>query len=164
MTVNVTQPRWPGRPRSRRGTGSRCCASAARSSPAALATGLDALRFAGLDPVTYPSAHDPGTMRRYLAGDDAMRAGDLRSALTDPGIAGILFARGGYGRAAHPGGDGLGRPGRGRRRRFWRATPTSPRVLEAVAVRLGWASRVRADGRHPGRARRITRSAPCSAR
>jgi muramoyltetrapeptide carboxypeptidase len=60
-------------------------------------TGLDALRFAGLDPVTYPSAHDPGTMRPYLAGDDAMRAGDLRSALTDPGIAGILFARGGSG-------------------------------------------------------------------
>ena len=63
----------------------------------ALNAGLDALRFAGLDPVTYPSAHDPGTMRRYLAGDDAMRAGDLRSALTDPGIAGILFARGGSG-------------------------------------------------------------------
>jgi muramoyltetrapeptide carboxypeptidase len=36
-------------------------------------------------------------MRPYLAGDDAMRAGDLRAALTDPGIAGILFARGGYG-------------------------------------------------------------------
>src|SRR5262249_52996797 len=65
--------------------------------PGALAAGLDALRFAGLDPVTYPSAHDPGTMRRYLAGDDTMRAGDLRSALTEPGIAGILFARGGSG-------------------------------------------------------------------
>ena len=65
--------------------------------PEALNAGLDALRFAGLDPVTYPSAHDPGTMRPYLAGDDAMRAGDLRSALTEPGIAGILFARGGYG-------------------------------------------------------------------
>jgi muramoyltetrapeptide carboxypeptidase LdcA involved in peptidoglycan recycling len=63
--------------------------------PGALAAGLDALRFAGLDPVTYPSAHDPGTMRPYLAGDDAMRAGDLRAALTDPGIAGIVFARGG---------------------------------------------------------------------
>ena len=30
--------------------------------PEALNAGLDALRFAGLDPVTYPSAHDPGTM------------------------------------------------------------------------------------------------------
>ena len=48
--------------------------------PEALNAGLDALRFAGLDPVTYPSAHDPGTMRPYLAGDDAMRAGDLRAA------------------------------------------------------------------------------------
>jgi LD-carboxypeptidase N-terminal domain len=36
-------------------------------------------------------------VRRYLAGDDAMRAGDLRAALTDPAIAGILFARGGSG-------------------------------------------------------------------
>ena len=57
--------------------------------PAALAAGLDALRFAGLDPVTYPSARDQGTLRPYLAGDDAMRAGDLRAALTDPAIAGI---------------------------------------------------------------------------
>jgi muramoyltetrapeptide carboxypeptidase len=65
--------------------------------PGPLTAGLDALRFAGLDPVTYPSAHDPGTMRPYLAGDDAMRARDLRSALTEPGIAGILFARGGSG-------------------------------------------------------------------
>ena len=75
----------------------RCSASAARSTPKRSHAGLDALRFAGLDPVTYPSAHDPGTMRRYLAGDDAMRAGDLRCALTEPGIAGILFARGGSG-------------------------------------------------------------------
>ena len=116
--------------------------------PDALAVGLDALRFAGLDPVSYPSAHDPGTMRRYLAGDDAMRAGDLRSALTDPGIAGILFARGGSGAQRTLEAmdwDGL--------------VPTSPKspktgippkvlagysdvtaVLEAVAVRLGWAS------------------------
>src|SRR5580698_11172198 len=65
--------------------------------PAALAVGLDALRFAGLEPVTYPSARDPGTMRPYLAGDDAMRAEDLRAALTDPGIAGVVFARGGSG-------------------------------------------------------------------
>ncbi len=65
--------------------------------PEPLATGLDALRFAGLEPVTYPPARDPGTMRPYLAGDDAMRAEDLRAALTDPGIAGILFVRGGYG-------------------------------------------------------------------
>ncbi len=65
--------------------------------PAALAIGLDALRFAGLEPVVYPSAHDQGSMRPYLAGDDAMRVADLHAALTDPGIAGIIFATGGSG-------------------------------------------------------------------
>ena len=119
--------------------------------PGALAAGLDALRFAGLDPVTYPSAHDPGTLRPYLAGDDAMRAGDLRSALTDPGIAGILFARGGSGAQRTLEAmdwDGLTPKSP--------KTPQSPKaglppkvlagysdvtaVLEAVAVRLGWAS------------------------
>ena len=108
--------------------------------PEALNAGLDALRFAGLDPVTYPSAHDPGTMRPYLAGDDAMRAGDLRAVLTDPGIAGILFARGGSGAQRTLEAmdwDGLD-------------TRLKPKVLvgysditavlEAVAVRLGWAS------------------------
>jgi muramoyltetrapeptide carboxypeptidase len=65
--------------------------------PAALAVGLDAIRFAGLEPVLYPSAHDQGSMRPYLAGDDAMRVADLRAALTDPSIAGIIFATGGSG-------------------------------------------------------------------
>ena len=119
--------------------------------PGALAAGLDALRFAGLDPVSYPSAHDPGTMRPYLAGDDAMRAGDLRSALTDPGIAGILFARGGSGAQRTLEAmdwDGLALKAL--------KTPKSQKagmppkvlagysdvtaVLEAVAVKLGWAS------------------------
>ena len=70
------------------------------SSPAnqeALPAGLDALRFAGLEPVVYPSAHDQGSFRHYLAGDDGQRAADLCAALSDPGIAGILFACGGYG-------------------------------------------------------------------
>ena len=65
--------------------------------PAHLEPGLDVLRFAGLDPVVYPSALDPGSMRPYLAGDDKMRAGDLRTALLDPSIAGITFAKGGSG-------------------------------------------------------------------
>ena len=107
--------------------------------PEPLAAGLDALRFAGLDPVPYPSLTDPGTVRPYLAGDDDMRAGDLRAALTDPGLAGILFARGGYGAQRTLEAmdwDGLG------------AAPLKvlagysdvTAVLEAVAVRLGWAS------------------------
>jgi muramoyltetrapeptide carboxypeptidase len=113
--------------------------------PGALAAGLDALRFAGLEPVTYPSAHDSGTMRRYLAGDDAMRAGDLRSALTDPGIAGILFARGGSGAqrtleamdwdGLAPGGPETGMPPK-----VLAGFSDVTALLEAVAVRLGWAS------------------------
>src|SRR6185312_14671460 len=107
--------------------------------PEALNAGLDALRFAGLDPVTYPSAHDPGTMRPYLAGDDAMRAGDLRSALTEPGIAGILFARGGFGAQRTLEAmdwDGLA----GMPPKVLAGYSDVTAVLEAVAVRLGWAS------------------------
>ena len=113
--------------------------------PEALNAGLDALRFAGLDPVTYPSAHDPGTMRRYLAGDDAMRAGDLRSALTEPGIAGILFARGGSGAQRTLEAmdwDGLAPKGPESRMvpKVLAGFSDVTAVLEAVAVRLGWAS------------------------
>jgi muramoyltetrapeptide carboxypeptidase len=110
--------------------------------PDALAAGLDALRFAGLNPVAYPSAHDPGTMRRYLAGDDAMRAGDLRSALTAPGIAGILFARGGSGAQRTLEAmcwDGLG-PETGMPPKVLAGYSDVTAILEAVAVRLGWAS------------------------
>ena len=110
--------------------------------PEPLAAGLDALRFAGLDPVTYPSLTDPGTMRPYLAGDDAMRAGDLRAALTDPGIAGILFARGGYGAQRTLEAmdwDGLS-PEAGLPPKVLAGYSDVTAVLEAVAVRLGWAS------------------------
>jgi muramoyltetrapeptide carboxypeptidase len=110
--------------------------------PGALAAGLDALRFAGLDPVTYPSAHDPGTVRRYLAGDDAMRAADLRTALTDRGIAGILFARGGSGAQRTLEAmdwDGLN-PEAGMPPKVLAGYSDVTAVLEAVAVRLGWAS------------------------
>ncbi len=104
-----------------------------------LAVGLDALRFAGLDPVVYPSARDQGTMRRYLAGDDAMRVADLRSALLDPGIAGVIFATGGSGAQRTLAGVD------------WPELAQLPpkilagysdvtAVLEAVARKLGWAS------------------------
>ena len=107
--------------------------------PAALAAGLDALRFAGLDPVTYPSARDQGTLRPYLAGDDAMRAGDLRSALTDPAVAGILFARGGSGaQRTLEAMDWTGLAGMAPKVLAGYSDVTA--VLEAVAARLGWAS------------------------
>ncbi|MDQ2958956.1 MAG: LD-carboxypeptidase [Actinomycetota bacterium] len=112
------------------------------SSPARqdrLPAGLDALRFAGLEPVLYDSALDPGSMREYLAGDDALRAGDLTRALTDPSIAGIVFACGGSGAQ------------RTLAALDWPALRELPpkvlagysdvtAVLEAVAVKLGWAS------------------------
>jgi muramoyltetrapeptide carboxypeptidase len=108
------------------------------SSPERLQVGLDALRFAGLEPLVYDSARDPGSMRSYLAGDDALRAADLRRALLDPGIAGIIFATGGSGAQ------------RTLAAMDWTGIQGPPKVLagysdvtavlEAVARRLGWAS------------------------
>ena len=112
------------------------------SSPAdqgAMPAGLDALRFAGLEPVVYPSALDTGSLRPYLAGDDELRVGDLTAALLDPDIAGIVFACGGSGAQ------------RTMAAMDWSVLQgVAPKVLagysdvtavlEAVAVKLGWAS------------------------
>jgi muramoyltetrapeptide carboxypeptidase len=106
---------------------------------AGLAVGLDALRFAGLEPVVYPSATDAGSMRPYLAGDDRLRAGDLRGALTDPSIAGVIFATGGYGAQRTlaaldwNGLDAL-------RPKVLAGYSDVTAILEAFAARLGWAS------------------------
>lgn len=112
------------------------------SSPAdqaELAVGLDALRFAGLEPVVFDSATDSGSMRTYLAGDDKLRAGDLRGALTDPSIAGVIFATGGYGAQRTLGAldwDGLDRL----RPKVLAGYSDVTAILEAFAARLGWAS------------------------
>jgi len=45
-------------------------------------------------PVLDPHLHDA---ERYLAGPDAVRAGSLRRALTDPGVSAVFCARGGSG-------------------------------------------------------------------
>jgi muramoyltetrapeptide carboxypeptidase len=103
-----------------------------------LRIGLEALRFAGLVPEVYASAQDGGSMRHYLAGDDMLRAGDLRAALTDPSIAGILFARGGYGAQRTLEAmtwDGLA----GLPPKVLAGYSDVTAILEAVAVRLGWA-------------------------
>ncbi len=112
------------------------------SSPAnqaELAVGLDALRFAGLEPVIYPSATDDGSVRSYLAGDDKLRAGDLHAALTDPAIAGIIFASGGYGAqrtlAALDWDSLAGLPPK-----LLAGYSDVTAILEAFAARLGWAS------------------------
>ena len=107
--------------------------------PEKLPVGLDTLRFAGLEPVLYPSAREQGTMRRYLAGDDRMRTADLRAALTDPGIAGIVFAMGGYGAQRTLEAmdwDGLA----GLAPKVLAGYSDVTAVLEAAAAKLGWAS------------------------
>ena len=114
------------------------CASSPVTNLDALHAGLDTLRFAGLEPVLYPSATEPGTFRDYLAGDDELRAADLTKALGDPAIRGIIFAKGGYGAQ------------RTLELVEWDSLRGKPKVLagfsdvtailEAAAVRLGWAS------------------------
>lgn len=64
--------------------------------PARLEAGMALISSWGLQPV--PAAH-LGARFRYTAGTAAERALDLRSALTDPEIDAIWFARGGYGTA-----------------------------------------------------------------
>jgi muramoyltetrapeptide carboxypeptidase len=104
--------------------------------PEQLAAGLSCLRSAGLEPVVYPSARASGSFRPYLAGSDAMRAGDLRAALTDESVAGIMFARGGYGAQRvleHLAWDDIERP------KVLAGFSDVTAILEAVAVKLGWA-------------------------
>ncbi len=107
--------------------------------PTLLPDGLDALRFAGLEPVVYKSALDEGSLRGYLAGDDELRAGDLRAALLDDSIAGILFGCGGSGsqrtlEALDWSGLDAVEP------KVLVGFSDVTAVLEAVAARLGWAS------------------------
>jgi muramoyltetrapeptide carboxypeptidase len=105
----------------------------------ALPAGLDTLRFAGLEPVVYQSARDAGSFRHYLAGDDAQRAGDLCAALSDPGIAGILFACGGYGAQRTIEAIDWGSL-TGLQPKVLAGYSDVTAILEAVAVKLGWSS------------------------
>jgi muramoyltetrapeptide carboxypeptidase len=112
------------------------------SSPAnldRLAVGLETLGFAGLRPVLSTTAQERGTVHHYLAGPDVLRATELRDALLDESIAGVLFAGGGYGAQ------------RTLEAMDWGGLEHLPpkvlvgysdvtAILEAVGVRLGWAS------------------------
>lgn len=112
------------------------------SSPANLERideGIDVLRFCGLQPVELPSARARGTRQPFLAGDDAERAEDLRSALLDDSVAGVMTVGGGYGSQ------------RMLERLDWTGLDAvAPKVvvgysdvtalLEALASRLGWSS------------------------
>jgi muramoyltetrapeptide carboxypeptidase len=112
------------------------------SSPAnldRLDVGIDALRFAGFEPVEYPSARVRDTHLRHLAGTDAERAADVRAALLDPSIAAVLTVGGGYGSQRML--EVLDWTGLG-------DVPPKPVVgysdvtglLEALAANLGWTS------------------------
>jgi muramoyltetrapeptide carboxypeptidase len=59
--------------------------------------GIDVLRFCGLEPVELPSARARASAQPFLAGTDEERAKDLRAALLDDSIAGVLTVGGGYG-------------------------------------------------------------------
>lgn len=112
------------------------------SSPASqslLPLGLEALRFAGLEPVVFDTSYDVGAACHYLAGPDGQRASELRAALLDDSIAGVLFAGGGYGAQ------------RTLEHLDWSGLDSVPpkllcgysdvtAILEAFATRLGWAS------------------------
>nr|WP_277605563.1 LD-carboxypeptidase [Glycomyces sp. L485] len=62
-----------------------------------LEAGLAFLREWGLKPVVMPHALETDAALPYLAGSDADRAADFAAAWSDPSIAGIISARGGYG-------------------------------------------------------------------
>jgi muramoyltetrapeptide carboxypeptidase len=101
--------------------------------------GLDVLRMAGLEPVVYPTSRDGGSMRPYLASDDATRAAELTAALTDPTIAGIIFATGGSGSARTMAAMDFEKL-KGIPPKVLAGYSDVTAVLEAVAVKLGWAS------------------------
>lgn len=101
--------------------------------------GIDVLRFCGLEPVELPTARARGTAQPFLSGTDAERAADLRAALLDESIAGVMTVCGGYGSQRML--EVLDWSG---------LDAVSPKVvvgysdvtglLEALASRLGWSS------------------------
>ncbi|NYI04340.1 S66 peptidase family protein [Allostreptomyces psammosilenae] len=62
-----------------------------------LEAGVALLRGWGLDVVVAPHVSDTHPDLRYLAGEDADRAEDLRAAWCDPSVDAVFCARGGYG-------------------------------------------------------------------
>jgi muramoyltetrapeptide carboxypeptidase len=70
-------------------------APSGRSDEEKIARGTELLTAWGLR----VDARSPSTSMRYLAAEDARRAEQLREALEDPGVRGILAVRGGYGAA-----------------------------------------------------------------
>jgi muramoyltetrapeptide carboxypeptidase len=72
---------------------------ASPSRPEDLDAGADQLRALGFEPVIGPPIPSDAPGVSYVAGSAARRAAQLREALTDPAIAAVVAARGGYGSA-----------------------------------------------------------------
>lgn len=115
------------------------CASSPVDTQDHLESGLRALESVGLKAEVFATARDAGSVYEYLAADDTQRAADLTRALTDPRYTAVFLACGGYGAQ------------RTLERMDWsRIDPAAPKVvvgysdvtalLEALAVKLGWAS------------------------
>ncbi|WP_377273542.1 LD-carboxypeptidase [Peterkaempfera sp. SMS 1(5)a] len=101
-----------------------------------LERGLEALRGLGLVPDVLASARAGGD---YLAGDDAQRARDLTTALTDPAYSAVFLACGGYGAQRTlelVDWDAVGSP----RPRTVLGFSDVTALCEALAVKLGWSS------------------------
>jgi muramoyltetrapeptide carboxypeptidase len=95
-------PKKPGRsliraPRLRRGDHVAVVAPAGPVRQPALDAGLDVLRSWGLEVDEAENARGRHGRLGYLAADDAARAHDLTQAWSDPDVAAVFCARGGYG-------------------------------------------------------------------
>lgn len=126
-------------PRLRRGDRVALLTPSSPSNVERIDEGIDVLRFCGLEPVEYPSARARASAHPFLAGTDEDRAKDVRAALLDDSIAGVMTVGGGYGSQ------------RMLEAMDWAGLDAvEPKVvvgysdvtalLEALASRLGWAS------------------------
>ncbi|MGH3369215.1 MAG: DUF4031 domain-containing protein, partial [Nocardioidaceae bacterium] len=100
--ADALRPRRPGEPlvrarRLRPGDTVAVVAPSGQVPPDRLEAGLEVLRSWGLSVREMPHVRDRDGELGYLAGSDADRAADLVAAWCDPGVRGVLCARGGYG-------------------------------------------------------------------
>ncbi len=126
-------------PRLRRGDRVALLTPSSPSNIERIDEGIDVLRFCGVEPVELPTARARAATHSYLAGTDDDRAKDLRAALLDETVAGVLTVGGGYGSQ------------RMLEKMDWSGLDAiEPKVvvgysdvtglLEALASRLGWGS------------------------
>ncbi|MFF1835981.1 LD-carboxypeptidase [Streptomyces sp. NPDC058231] len=123
------------------GPGDRVAVTAASGPPRAaeLEKAVAALETLGLIVDVLPSARAAGIPLDYLAGDDALRAADLTTALTDPRYRAVFMARGGYGAQRTLEGVDFAAMGTPAPRTLIGYSDVTA-LIEAVATHLGWVS------------------------